>query len=162
MSRPSLAFLRPYLYRALGPVPKPEAARAYGAIQRRLAQTYAADTYTGPHDVEKQKRLEQLRKVKPLGDYHPRLQHPAGLEHLSVRDFNTKYEAIRETQPEIISVFGTKIKMHMLAKIDTVRKGTVSPAARFETDVPRYRARSTAVTSHGRFEQAGTVHQQSR
>jgi lysyl-tRNA synthetase class 2 len=108
MSRPSLHFLRPYLYRGLGPVPKPEAARAYGVIQRRFAQTRGADAYTGPHDVEKQKRLDQLQKVKPLGDYHPRLQHSAGVPRLSIRDFTSHYEAIQETiESELVSVFGT-------------------------------------------------------
>jgi lysyl-tRNA synthetase class 2 len=107
MSRPSLRFLRPYLYRGLGPVPKPEAARAYGAIQRRFAGTRGADAYTGPHDVEKQKRLDQLQKLKPLSDYHPRLQHSAGIPHLPIRDFTSQYEAIQETKSERVSVFGT-------------------------------------------------------
>ena len=106
MSRPSLHFLRPYLYRGFAPTPKPEAARAYGAIQRRFAQTRAADAYTGPHDVEKQKRLDQLQKVKPLGDYHPRLQHSAGADSLSIRDFVSQYEAVQETKLERVSIFG--------------------------------------------------------
>jgi lysyl-tRNA synthetase class 2 len=110
MSRPSLHFLRPYLYRGLRPVPKPEAARAYGAIQRRFAQTRAADAYTGPHDVEKQKRLDQLQKVKPLGDYHPRLEHSVGANRLSIRDFVSQYEAVQETKPERVSVFGMSIQ----------------------------------------------------
>jgi lysyl-tRNA synthetase class 2 len=106
MSRSSLNFLRPYLYhspRAL----RAEHARAYLSIQRRFAQSIAADDYTGPHDVEKHKRLEQLRKVKPLGDYHPRLGHSSDTEKLSIRHFNEKYEAIEETQPDRVSVFGT-------------------------------------------------------
>jgi lysyl-tRNA synthetase class 2 len=115
MSRPSLHFLRPYLHRGLGPVPKPEAARAYGAIQRRFAQLRTADAYTGPHDVEKQKRLEQLQKVKPLGDYHPRLQHPAGISSLSIRDFISQYEAVKETKPEHVSVFGMRTQSRQSA-----------------------------------------------
>ena len=88
---------------------KAEHARAYLSVQRRFAQTIAADEYTGPQDVEKQKRLEQLRRVKPLGDYHPRLQHPAGAENISLRDFNAKYEGIKDTRPDVVSVFGTKM-----------------------------------------------------
>lgn len=106
MSRPSLSFLRPYLCRASRPL-KAEHARAYLAVQRRFAQTVAADIHTGPHDVEKQRRLEQLKSVKHIGYYHPRLQHAAGTEKLSIRDFNAKYEAISETQPEVVSVLGT-------------------------------------------------------
>jgi lysyl-tRNA synthetase class 2 len=104
MSRPSLSFLRPYLYqpRAL----RAEHARAYLSVQRRFAQSIAADDYTGPHDVEKHKRLKQLKQAKPLGDYHPRLGHSTGVEKLSIRDFNAKYEGIEETKPERVSVFG--------------------------------------------------------
>lgn len=105
MSRISLNFLRPYLYRA-GTPSKSEYARAYASIQRRFAQTVAAENFTGPQDVEKQKRLEQLKNEKPLGDYHPRLVYPAGAESLSLRDFNGKYESIQETKPDVVSVFG--------------------------------------------------------
>lgn len=106
MSRSSLHFLQPYLNRGFQPVVKGDVARAYCAIQRRFAQTIAAEEHTGPHDVEKQKRLEQLRKVKPLGDYHPRLAHTADEARLSLRDFAAKYEGIQETQPELVSVLG--------------------------------------------------------
>lgn len=106
MSRPALSFLRPYLSRANRPL-KVEHAQAYRALQRRFAQSVTADVYTGPHDVEKQRRLEQLKGVKPIGDYHPRLQQAAGAERLSIRDFNSKYEGIGETQPEVVSVLGT-------------------------------------------------------
>jgi lysyl-tRNA synthetase class 2 len=107
MSRP-LSFLRPYLYQSTRPL-RAEHARAYLSVQRRFAQTIAAAEYTGPHDVEKQKRLEQLAKVKPLGDYHPRLRHPTGAEILSLRDFNAKYEGIQDTRPDVVSVFGMNI-----------------------------------------------------
>ncbi|KAF2820725.1 class II aaRS and biotin synthetase [Ophiobolus disseminans] len=105
MSKLSLSFLRPYLFQATRPL-KAEHARAYLSVQRRFAQSIAADDYTGPHDVEKQKRLEQLRRVKLLGDYHPRLQYPPDAEKLSLRDFNAKYEAIKDTQPDVVSVLG--------------------------------------------------------
>ncbi|KAF1851346.1 lysyl-tRNA synthetase [Cucurbitaria berberidis CBS 394.84] len=105
MSRYSLNFLRPYLYRATAPA-RPEYARAYVSVQRRYAQTVAAEDFTGPHDVEKQKRLDQLRNVKPLGDYHPQLVYPTGAESLSLRDFHAKYEGIQETKSDIVSVFG--------------------------------------------------------
>jgi len=105
MSRPVLSFLRPYLHQASRSV-KPEHARAYLAIQRRFAQSLAADAYTGLHDVEKQKRLEHLGKVKPLGDYHPRLVHSADAQNLSIRDFNAKYDGIQETKEDLVSVFG--------------------------------------------------------
>jgi lysyl-tRNA synthetase class 2 len=104
MSRPSLSFLRPYLYQSARSV-RAEHARAYLSVQRRFSQI-AADNYTGPHDVEKQKRLEQLGRVKALDDYHPRLRQPADAEKLSLRDFNAKYEGLEETRPEIVSVLG--------------------------------------------------------
>jgi lysyl-tRNA synthetase class 2 len=105
MSRPALNFLRPYLHQASRSV-RPEHARVYLAVQRRFAQSLAADAYTGPHDVEKQKRLEHLGKVKPLSEYHPRLVHPADAHNLSIRDFNAKYDGIQETKEELVSVFG--------------------------------------------------------
>jgi lysyl-tRNA synthetase class 2 len=105
MSRQTLNFLRPYLYRASRPL-QPEHKRAYLSLQRRLVQTIATDAYTGPHDVEKQKRLEQLGKVKSLNEYHPRLLHPTGAESLSIRDFNAKYDGLEETKPDLVSVFG--------------------------------------------------------
>lgn len=105
MSRPQLGFLRPILGRAARPL-KREHACAYFSIQRRLLQTVTAEDYIGPHDVEKQKRIEQLKRVKSLGEYHPRLSHAAGVESLSLRDFNTKYNNIQETQNQLVSVFG--------------------------------------------------------
>jgi lysyl-tRNA synthetase class 2 len=106
MSRPSFSFLRPYLSASFRPRIQPEHARVYCAIQRRFAQTASAEAYTGPHDVEKQKRLDQLQKAKPLGDYHPRLSHTSGVETLSVRDFAAKYDSIKDTQSDTVSVFG--------------------------------------------------------
>jgi lysyl-tRNA synthetase class 2 len=105
MSRP-LNFLRPYLYRSTRPL-RADHARAYLSVQRRLTQSIAADKYTGPHDVEKQKRLEQLATVKPLSDYHPRLRHDHGVESISLGDFNAKYSDIIDTRPDAVSVFGT-------------------------------------------------------
>ena len=105
MSRPALNFLHPYLQQASRSA-RPEHVRAYLSVQRRFTQSIAADAYTGPHDVEKQKRLEQLSKVRPLSDYHPRLVHPANAESLSVRDFNAKYDGIQETETDVVSVFG--------------------------------------------------------
>ncbi|CAO2658082.1 Nn.00g073420.m01.CDS01 [Neocucurbitaria sp. VM-36] len=113
MSRTSLGFLRPYLYRASAPS-KSEYARAYASIQRRFAQTVAVENFTGPHHVEKQKRLEQLKRAKPLGDYHPRLVYPAGAQSLSLRDFNAKYESIQETRPDVVSVFGRVRSVRLL------------------------------------------------
>jgi lysyl-tRNA synthetase class 2 len=104
MSRPSLRFLRPYLYRSTQCL-KPQQAQAYLSVQRRFKQT-SADAFTGPHDVEKQKRLDQLKNTKPLGDYHPRLVYPAGAEALSLRDFNARFAGIQETKTENVSVFG--------------------------------------------------------
>lgn len=105
MSRPIVSFLRPYLHGASRSI-RPDHASAYLAVQRRFAQSIAADAYTGPHDVEKQKRLEHLAKVRPLGDYHPRLVHSPNTRNLSVHDFNAKYEGIEETGTDIVSVFG--------------------------------------------------------
>ena len=105
MSRPTLNFLRPYLHQASRSI-RPEHARAYLSVQRRFVQSLAADAYTGPHDVEKQKRLEHLGKVKPLGDYHPRLAYSADAHNLSIRDFNAKYDGIQETTPDRVSGFG--------------------------------------------------------
>lgn len=105
MSRPSLAFLRPYLCRTVKPT-NPEYARVYCAVQRRFAQSASVDAYTGPHDVEKQKRLDQLKKVRPLDKYHPRLVYSEGVENLSVMKFNAQYENIKDTQSDVVSVFG--------------------------------------------------------
>jgi lysyl-tRNA synthetase class 2 len=105
MSRP-LSFLRPYLYQSARPF-RADHARAYLSVQRRFTQSIAADNYTGPHDVEKQKRLEQLKKLKPLGDYHPRLRHTHGAENLSLGDFNARYREIPSSRPDVVSVFGT-------------------------------------------------------
>lgn len=131
MSRPTLHFLRPYLNRGLQPTVKPELARAYVAFQKRFAQTIAADAYTGRHDVEKQKRLEQLRKMKPLGEYHPRLAHHANGEYLSLKDFHAQYEKLPDSVAERVSVFG------MLALLgggvfgaDNVRQSSISANAR--------------------------------
>lgn len=105
MSRPYLGFLRPYLCRVAWPH-KPEHARAYRSVQKRLATTVAAEDYIGPHDVEKQRRIEQLKRAKPLGAYHPRLSPAAGIERLSLHEFNTKYHSIQHTQNQLVSVFG--------------------------------------------------------
>ena len=135
MSRPPLNFLRPYLYQGARSL-KPEHARAYLSVQRRFAQTVAADAYTGPHDVEKQKRLEQLKKVKPLGDYHPQMAYPAGVESLSPRDFNAKYHAIQETAAEVVSVFGMYTPSNFADRVDSLRKGSLSALSRLQADVP--------------------------
>lgn len=107
MSRPTLQFLRPYLTRGVEPAVRPELARAYCAFQRRFAQTIAADAYLGRHDVEKQKRLEQLRKLKDLGEFHPRLAHDAHGERMSLKVFNEKYESlVKDHVGEPVTVFG--------------------------------------------------------
>ncbi|KAL5378165.1 hypothetical protein DPSP01_009276 [Paraphaeosphaeria sporulosa] len=114
MSRPTLHFLRPYLKRGLQPAVKPELASAYCAFQRRSAQTIAADAYTGRHDVEKQKRLEQLRKMKPLGEYHPRLVNHTNGEHMSLKDFHAQYEGMTGLRGDRVSVFGRVRSVRML------------------------------------------------
>ncbi|KAF1914156.1 hypothetical protein BDU57DRAFT_549393 [Ampelomyces quisqualis] len=105
MTRPSLSFLRPYLCPTSRPV-RAEHARVYLSIQQRFAQSLAAEHYTGPLEVEKKRRLEQLKRVKPLGEYHPRLSQTASAEKLTLRDFNATYAAIEETRPDVVSVFG--------------------------------------------------------
>jgi lysyl-tRNA synthetase class 2 len=138
MSR-NLQFLRPCLQRGFQPVAKPEHAQIYRFIQRRFAQTTSSDAFTGPHDVEKQKRIDQLRKMKPLNDYHPRLIHTTGIEVLTVRSFQSKYDGIQETQSDLVSVFGT---LELLGiderRVDNVRKGPISASAWLQIDVPRY------------------------
>ncbi|KAF3002387.1 hypothetical protein E8E13_001953 [Curvularia kusanoi] len=104
MSRSSLQFLRPYLCRGTQSL-RPQHAQAYLSVQRRLKHVNA-DAFTGPHDVEKQKRLDQLKNIKPLGEYHPQLVYPAGAEALSLRDFNARFADIQETKTENVSVFG--------------------------------------------------------
>lgn len=47
-----------------------------------------------------------MKRVKPLGDYHPRLEHPQGAENVSIRDFNAKYEGIDDTRGDLVSVLG--------------------------------------------------------
>lgn len=107
MSRPSLHFLRPYLYRGTRTL-RPQHAQAYLSVQRRFQQT-TADAFTGPHDVEKQKRLDQLKNIKSLGHYHPQLVYPAGAEALSLREFNARFADIQETKAENVSVFGKSV-----------------------------------------------------
>jgi len=105
MSRPALNFLRPYLQQASRPL-RPEHARAYLALQKCFTHSVAAGAYTGPYDVEKQKRLEHLAKVKPLGEYHPRASLLPNVHNLSIRDFNAKYDDIQQTGTDVVSVFG--------------------------------------------------------
>lgn len=88
----------------------------YLSLQRTFARTISVDAYTGPHDVQKQNRLEQLKKAKSLADYHPRLEHNTGVERVSVREFNARYEKIKDTQSDVVSVFGT-----MEGNVDTER-----------------------------------------
>ncbi|KAF1971633.1 lysyl-tRNA synthetase [Bimuria novae-zelandiae CBS 107.79] len=115
MSRPTLHFLRPYLTRGIQPAVKPELAGAYCAFQTRSAHTFAADAYTGRHDVEKQKRLVQLRKNSDLGEYHPRLAHNANGERLSLRDFNNRHQELpKDAAGEPVSVFGRVRSVRML------------------------------------------------
>ncbi|KAF2033033.1 lysyl-tRNA synthetase [Setomelanomma holmii] len=114
MSKMSLPFLRPYLQQAVRPL-RPEHARAYLAFQRRFVQTINADDFTGPHDVEKQKRLERLKTVKPLGDYHPRLHHHIHTSPLSLRDFYARYDAIQETKEDVVTVLGRVRSVRILS-----------------------------------------------
>ncbi|KAJ4358302.1 mitochondrial lysine-tRNA synthetase [Didymosphaeria variabile] len=114
MSKSTLHFLRPYLNRGIQSAVKPDLARAYCAFQRRFAQTIAADAYTGRHDVEKQKRFEQLRRMKPLGEYHPRLAHHANGEHMSLKEFYTQYEELPDSVSDRVSVFGRVRSVRML------------------------------------------------
>lgn len=104
MSRPSLQILRPYLSRSTSCL-KPQYAQVYLSVQHRLKHT-TSDAFTGPHDAEKQKRLDQLKNIKPLGDYHPQLVYPAAAEALSLRDFNARFADIHDTKTENVSVFG--------------------------------------------------------
>ena len=137
MSRPTLHFLRPYLTRGIEPAVKPELARAYCAFQRRFAQTIAADAYTGRHDVEKQKRLEQLRKMKSLGEFHPRLAHDANGERVSPKVFNEKYKTLENTQVgERVSVFGMLVFSTDAAHgANIARQGAISAHAGLQADV---------------------------
>jgi len=138
MSRLCLGFLRPYLCPAAWPR-KPEHANAYLSVQRRLATTVAAEDYIGPHDVEKQKRIEQLKRVRPLDAYHPSLSHAAGVERLSLRDFNVKYHSIQETQNEVVSVLGMpRVLVCGLCESDMARKGALRARAGLQATVPRY------------------------
>ncbi|ORY12403.1 hypothetical protein BCR34DRAFT_482716 [Clohesyomyces aquaticus] len=106
MSRPPLQFLRPCLSRSFRPAAKPEHARVYRDIQKRFTQTVAEDAYLGPRATEKQKRLDQLRKVQPIQDYHPRLRASPGVDNVSPLEFMAKYGAIGEHSPDTVSVFG--------------------------------------------------------
>ncbi|KAF2273477.1 class II aaRS and biotin synthetase [Westerdykella ornata] len=114
MAQYSFRFLRPYLSTSFRPLRNPEHARVYLSVQRRFAQTASVDAYTGPHDVEKQKRLEQLKKAKPLAEYHPRLEHGTGVERISVREFNSRYEKVQDTQPDVVSVIGRVRSVRLL------------------------------------------------
>jgi hypothetical protein len=80
--------------------------------------------------------LKQLKQAKPLGDYHPRLEHSTGVEKLSIRDFNAKYEGIEETKPERVSVFGMVILKDRLQRSDSIRKASFGAIARLQAVVP--------------------------
>lgn len=56
--------------------------------------------------------MEQLKRVKALDDYHPRLRQTADAQKLSIRDFNAHYEGINETKSDVVSVFGMHIWYH--------------------------------------------------
>lgn len=135
MSRNSLAFLRPYLQRASRPL-RPEHARAYLSIQKRYTQSIAIDDFTGPHDVEKQKRLEQLRKEKPLADYHPKLVYPSGSANVSLSEFYARYEGIQETAKDVVTTLGMGFRLHENSGSDITRQGAISTDAGFQADVP--------------------------
>ncbi|KAF2737141.1 lysyl-tRNA synthetase [Polyplosphaeria fusca] len=114
MARTALQFLRPYASRSFKPLANPEHARAYCAIQRRALHTASQDTHTGPTDVEKQKRLDQLKKIRSIGEYHPRLNYVAGVERLTVREFNIQYDGIEGTQTNVVSVLGRVRSIRLL------------------------------------------------
>lgn len=128
MSRAPFAFLRPYLSQATSSL-RPEHARAYLSLHRHSIHTRAGSDYYGPHDVEKQKRLEQLSKVKPLEQYHPQLVNRTGAESLSLRDFNAKYHNLQETQPDLVSVLGMTNAPERHKWSDSARKGALSAVA---------------------------------
>lgn len=128
MSRPSLNSLRPYLTRAT-PSLRPELARAYLSVHQRSLQHVAAERYVGPHDVEKQRRIEQLKNIKALGDYHPRLKVSRTTKRFSPREFHAKYERITENQTDVVSVFGIITVMVSGRQSDSVRKDTISTSA---------------------------------
>jgi lysyl-tRNA synthetase class 2 len=77
--------------------------------------------------------------MKPLNDYHPRLIHTTGIEDLTVRSFQSKYDGIQETQSDLVSVFGTLELLGLDGRrVDNVRKGPISASAWLQIDVPRY------------------------
>ncbi|KAF1954521.1 lysyl-tRNA synthetase [Byssothecium circinans] len=128
MSRISLPFLRPYLFRSVNPRNSPEAARAYNAVHKQFIYHDLPARYLGPLPVEKQMRLDTLRNARPLGSYHPRLEMKAeDTQDLSIRDFISQYEKIQETQAEMVSVFGRVRSVRSLGSklifIDVERAG---------------------------------------
>lgn len=135
MSKRAITFVRPYL-RGTIQRPRSELGQACPSIQRRFRQTIAAEDFIGSHDVEKQKRLEQLKKVKPLADYHPRLDRPVGTRSLSLREFNTEYNGIEAMQDDVLSVFGTICGSDDVIWADNVRKGAISAIIGLKVDVP--------------------------
>ena len=98
----------------------------------------AAEDYTGPHEVEKQRRLEQLKKFKPLGEYHPRFSQPTSAEKLTIREFNAKYAAIEGRRPDVVAVLGTNIATHHPLRADRVRKNSFRAIIRQQADVSGY------------------------
>ena len=140
MSRHTLQFLRPYLKHSTQSAVKPELARAYCAFQRRFAHSVAADAYTGRHDVEKQKRLEQLRQMRDLSEYHPRLAHDTNGERLSLKGFHERYEgSLKDRTDESVSVFGMVTSLNDAGHIaDNSRQGASVAQDGFQADVPRH------------------------
>lgn len=77
--------------------------------------------------------------MKSLDNYHPRLSPSAGVETLSVRSFQTKYDGIQETQTDLVSVFGMLgVRFADGRGTDNVRKGPICPSPRLQIDVPRH------------------------
>ncbi len=105
MTRTILPFLCPWINRTTRSL-KPEHAGAYISLQRRCTQSLASQHFTGPHDVEKQKRLDQLSKVKPLDNYHPRLVSSDGAAYRQFSAFNQKYGGINGRSDDLVSMLG--------------------------------------------------------
>ncbi|CAI6339357.1 unnamed protein product [Periconia digitata] len=129
MTRSSLAFLRPYLSHAIAPRYTPDAVRVYCAVQKRFTSQGVTKEHEGPVDVGKQKRLDQLRNLKPLGAFHPRLGSQIDVEPLSVQSFYSKHGHVEKTVPDLVSVLGRVRSIRVLSSklmfVDIERAGHI-------------------------------------
>ena len=117
MSRYALNSLRPYLSPGFRPCLKSEHVRVYVAAKRCLSRTPPNYASTDNQHVQKGKRLDHLKSVKPLDEYHPRLEYRPNVERLSPGEFVSKYDSIQDVQLDQVVVFGMSLSKYTFERV---------------------------------------------